>query len=461
MAPQELQGNATPRRRDAIPGSRSGHWRSLFQLFTLRKCQRSLTRPEKKLQVFRREVENARRLLTFAITEGRRYKDGEPQLTPVIIEQLAKAEDLLHRETSPSWQERAEFQQAYWCLARCLAPVSASLLESPRLQQSRWFWALMTGVYGFSLVFWSWVLRYLLGSPATATDEGILAVVLFFALLSTASVGFVWRFSYWFTGVVTRQKLNQIIAFCYGFTLVAVLSPILMVGAILLLPPSLYRILALDSPLGITLGCSSLLPGEEPNAIPLELRCGTGETENYQWLINIGGVPLRQVWQKTGDAHEFWRRPRIEINGGLVVPIYIIVLAFIGGAVSMTRRVPEYQRRTADPSDLMTPERAREHLVFQIMQVVSAPLIAVTIYHILVPGSRATSIVLGFASGFASEPILLGIRALVEKLQPVHSDDTDVTGAAVSVAKDGEAAAKGQRSASNGVAQKAVPQAAR
>jgi hypothetical protein len=101
-----------------------------------------------------------------------------------------------------------------------------------------------------------------------------------------------------------------------------------------------------------------------------------------------------------------------------VVPLYVIVLALIGGAVSMTRRVPEYQRRAMDSRDPLTNAEAREYLVFQIMQVITAPLIAVTAYYIYRPERPLESVVLGFASGLASEPILLMIRALVDKLTP-------------------------------------------
>ena len=107
-----------------------------------------------------------------------------------------------------------------------------------------------------------------------------------------------------------------------------------------------------------------------------------------------------------------------QINGGLVVPLYVVVLALFGGAISMTRRVPEYQRRAMDSQDVLTNAEARESLVFQIMQVFTAPLIAVTTYYIILPDTPLKSVVVGFGSGFASEPILLMIRALVDKLRP-------------------------------------------
>ncbi len=62
-------------------------------------------------------------------------------------------------------------------------------------------------------------------------------------------------------------------------------------------------------------------------------------------------------------------------------------------------------------------------MVFQIMQVVSAPLIAVVSYHIFEPSSRSVTIALAFASGFASETVLLAIRAFIEKITPETSAD--------------------------------------
>jgi hypothetical protein len=156
-------------------------------------------------------------------------------------------------------------------------------------------------------------------------------------------------------------------------------------------------------------GCAST--GETPNnSIPGEVLCSEG---NYQWVINIGGLVASSP-ESAGMGH-------YKIRGGLVVPLYVIVLALIGSAVSMTRRVPEYQRRAMDVQEALTNVKAREDLVFQIMQVVSAPLIAITVYYILKPGTPTESAVLGFGSGFASEPILLMIRSLVEKLSPAET----------------------------------------
>jgi hypothetical protein len=67
------------------------------------------------------------------------------------------------------------------------------------------------------------------------------------------------------------------------------------------------------------------------------------------------------------------------------------------------------------------------------MQVLSAPLIAVTVYYIVKPESATVSVLLGFGSGFASEPILLMIRSLVEKLSPAKAADPSASAVTVRV----------------------------
>ena len=448
---QEPQANSAPRQRGEPPSSPAGHWLSVFHFF--RRRRGAGEKPYRDMEIFRTRVEHALALLAYGITEGRRNKEGEPQLTPEVIEQIIKAEDLLHLQEQPSWQQRADFEKAYLLLTRSLTPVSASVLEIPRWQQAKWFWSSMAGTYLFFTIFWFCLFRFqlhmsfrLLDSDSSSGQSGTEGAtsVLVIALLSTAILAFIWRFPYWLTGVVTRQKLNQIITFCYALTFLAVLSPLVMIIIVIILPGELFRIMALESPIGISLACSLPLPDEDRKAIPLDIRCGTkDQPPHYEWLLNIGGAAGQQSWDWEGkDVKQLWQRPPVQIHGGLVVPLYVIMLAFIGGAVSMTRRVPEYQRRAADPYDSMTPEQAREYLVFQIMQLVSAPLVAITIYHIFAPTSRATAIVLGFISGFASEPLLLGLRALAEKL-PFSSHASGAPeypgmhASSVNVAKDG------------------------
>jgi hypothetical protein len=219
---------------------------------------------------------------------------------------------------------------------------------------------------------------------------------------------------YVFTGLVSNSKLNKIITFCYIFTIVALAASILPWSA-----PSLFSGPPLKAPFGVLRGCA--VATKTNTAIPGDVLCETGNNpQNYQWVINIGGLIAAQQPASGGGA-EALQEVTSQIRGGVVVPLYVIVLALFGSAVSMTRRVPEYQRRAMDSQDPLTNVQARENLVFQIMQVLSAPLIAITVYYIIKPDTPMTSVILGFGSGFASEPILLLIRSLVEKLSPAKT----------------------------------------
>ncbi len=124
------------------------------------------------------------------------------------------------------------------------------------------------------------------------------------------------------------------------------------------------------------------------------------------------------------------------VSGGLVVPLYLIVVALIGGCIGMARRLPEFQMRGApgykihyevskaeDPK-LKRPLEAievREYVVFQVMQVVFAPFLAVVAYTTFKPVDISAGVAIGFVSGFASEPLLLQIRKLADATSKLSS----------------------------------------
>jgi hypothetical protein len=166
-----------------------------------------------------------------------------------------------------------------------------------------------------------------------------------------------------------------LIAFCYLFTALALLGAILP-----WLTPALFRGKTFgEAPVGILRGCVAATSPDTPDTPP-GIACGRANG-NYQWVFNIGGVvdgkirsgeeSAAQQPARAGEAEE--AASEYQIRGGLVVPLYVVVLAGFGGAVSMTRRVPEYQRRAMASQDPMTNEQAGENLVFQIMQVATAP----------------------------------------------------------------------------------------
>jgi len=266
------------------------------------------------------------------------------------------------------------------------------------------------------------------------------SLLLLFVLVGVALV------FWWFVAIFTRTmkpdvmadqaEVTPLVLFCYIFTLfafgVSILPPIL----VWLLPYSTYDTLV-RSPVGIVKGCVHTTTTSD-----WELACSKDDPFKVQWVINIGGstrfreptsnlpseqqltkqsveAPTRQSIDANLDESHF--RP-VVLHGGLVVPWYFITLAIVGAAVSLARRVPEYQRRAISAADSLNGPACRELLEFQVLQVVSAPFVAITVYNIVTPSSLAVAATLGFGSGFSSEVVLLGIRAGLEPIMKFLHD---------------------------------------
>lgn len=122
------------------------------------------------------------------------------------------------------------------------------------------------------------------------------------------------------------------------------------------------------------------------------------------------GADIDAVLRERGVA----ARDGTYLSRGLLVPLYVIVLAVFGGAVGMSRRVPEIQRAAAASArheeNAISAIEGRERVVFQIMQVLSAPLIAITAFAAFEPDTMTAAVLIRFISGFASEMILMKLR---------------------------------------------------
>jgi hypothetical protein len=121
------------------------------------------------------------------------------------------------------------------------------------------------------------------------------------------------------------------------------------------------------------------------------------------------------------------RFPAVTIHGGLAVPWYFITLALMGAAISIARKVPEYQRRVFfnpvqkleiqnEEEIPLSPQVVREYLVFQILQFLYAPFVAIVAYYAVKPAGAAGSVALGFVSGFSSPAVLLLINGALERV---------------------------------------------
>lgn len=380
----------------------------------------------------RQTIQDAHELLDYAVADGLPVEGA-------VVDGIEQALCFLDASRDMTWTDCAKFEKAYRELAHTLSPLT--IIEVRR--EARPWCQRYARRIGFAFLFS--LPLFLLGEAVCQswTDWLNCSFCTHWEMgLGTAAVGFLFmilllRGADLFTGAVTNRKLNQLIRFCYVFTILAITFSVLPFLSMSFFPV-MPRVMTL-SPINVLQGCADpwSADGANPAEIPKEIRCVQVESpanpSSYQWLINIGGevvpVSVSQPQKTTGGAPSpvcatssgNFRDDRWRIQGGLAVPLYVIVLALMGSAVSMTRRVPEYQRDVFGLHKTLSNARARENLVFQIMQVFSAPLIVVAAYYLLAPDTRTTSVLVGFASGFASEPILLSIRGLADKLRPAKN----------------------------------------
>ncbi len=125
----------------------------------------------------------------------------------------------------------------------------------------------------------------------------------------------------------------------------------------------------------------------------------------------------------------YWNFPNTVIHGGITVPLYFIIVALVGASISLTRRVPQYQKQFLDNSKPFAASEMREHLVLQILQFLSAPFLAIAGYILLTPAGPTTSIPLAFVAGFSSETVLTMITSAIhnfDKSEKTEAGSTSV-----------------------------------
>lgn len=139
------------------------------------------------------------------------------------------------------------------------------------------------------------------------------------------------------------------------------------------------------------------------------------------WVINIGGHIKACALE---EDNVFGKSVSCQVKDGLLIPLYFIILALMGGSISLTRRLPELQKQAGsehiatEQQPKLTQYEFREHLIFQMVQYISAPLLAILAYYLIEPGNITNSVVLAFTAGFASETILLMVRSIANKITP-------------------------------------------
>ena len=99
-------------------------------------------------------------------------------------------------------------------------------------------------------------------------------------------------------------------------------------------------------------------------------------------------------------------------------------MALMGGSISLTRRLPELQKQAGsehiatEQQPKLSQYEFREHLIFQMVQFISAPFLAILAYYLIEPSNATNAVALAFIAGFASETILLMVRSVANKITP-------------------------------------------
>jgi hypothetical protein len=122
---------------------------------------------------------------------------------------------------------------------------------------------------------------------------------------------------------------------------------------------------------------------------PLGLVVNTDVSNQTQWVINIGGQPLSGT---SGDISQY--------IGGVQIPVYVIVLSFLGAYVYFLIRIPKLVKKKS--SELMN------NALFYLIRFFMAPLLAVALYLVLWQVEvRGTFILaaISFATGLIIEQV--------------------------------------------------------
>lgn len=165
-----------------------------------------------------------------------------------------------------------------------------------------------------------------------------------------------------------------------------------------------------------------------------------------QWMLNIGGYVetgdsskntpfLGTNGDNTGSGEENnLSTPVLRVvtlNGGIQIPLYVIILALIGGAINMTRQVPDFQSRQAigspsqpgnegkKPDENERESSWRKGLLEQYMFLVAAPFLAIATYYLLILlGTIQPPIIVlvCFSIGLISDTVVTAITESAKKL---------------------------------------------
>jgi hypothetical protein len=243
-------------------------------------------------------------------------------------------------------------------------------------------------------------------SADSAASRSLKPFIMLLFLATGAGIAY-WGI-YAFTGKA-EERHEEMVKFTYFIMVLSL--------ALTALPPLIRSDPIGSEPVGLISGC--LRSDDKASLLTCKGEKDASVTNN-QWMLNLGGsiTGQKEVGVPGSPAN------RAVVEGGITVPFPFLIVALFGGAISLSRRVPEIQRR-ADTSYVATAEAPkltcadlREKMLFQIIQFISAPMIAIVAYQAFKPGSETAAAALAFVCGFGSETVLLRIRSLMDGIKP-------------------------------------------
>ncbi|TAP40266.1 hypothetical protein [Alteromonas sp. KUL49] len=157
------------------------------------------------------------------------------------------------------------------------------------------------------------------------------------------------------------------------------------------------------------------------------------ELKIYSFLDDLVSTRQRTLATFTEQTSLPNQLPAQLIVGGIVVPAYFVFCALLGAMIAMARKLPEFQARLVincgDEAPAQKSFRGQNYsplypmdipelVLFQMIQVVSAPILAILAYGYLSDDilSDFTAISVGFAAGFSSEWVLVMVRNITDRL---------------------------------------------
>ncbi|UJP05427.1 MAG: carboxypeptidase-like regulatory domain-containing protein [Nitrosomonas sp.] len=229
------------------------------------------------------------------------------------------------------------------------------------------------------------------------------------------------------------QQRNKWMIFAYSFMLISLLLTFYpFINSLSEAELKKYLATLREKPIAIFIACSLDDKAENLRCAAKNEKTPSPEADQqtqvpipegvgHAWAINIGGNIERCTAEQDST---YGRAVACEVRDGLLVPLYFIVMALMGGSISLTRRLPELQKQAGSEhiATIRQPKLSqyefREYLIFQMVQFISAPFLAILAYYLIEPSNTTNAVVLAFTAGFASETILLMVRSVANKISP-------------------------------------------